>query len=184
LAEREAYLHGGRPKKPQGIMSSKATFPEEQDHYAAEAAGSANASLTTPAQASALRKGGYVVLKSHPCKILETTTAKPGKHGHAKCQFRGRDIFTSAAVEDMTPSTHNMEVPVVTKTEWHVIHVGSDGWLQLLNKGGLKEDLKCPVGETGEKIRLMLKENRNVVAVVLRAIGEEIVVEVKEGVKD
>ena len=46
--------------------------------------GNAEASETFPQQCSALRKGGYVVMKERPCKIMEMSTSSPGKHGHAK----------------------------------------------------------------------------------------------------
>ena len=50
--------------------------------------GDSGASETYPQQCSALRKGGHVVLKGKPCKIMEMSTSKTGKHGHAKVCLR------------------------------------------------------------------------------------------------
>ena len=90
-----------------------------------------------PQQCSALRKNGYVMLKDRPCKIMEMSTSKTGKHGHAKVdillrkffvQFHlhtqvhmvGIDIFTGKKYEDICPSTHNMSVPNVKRVEYSV----------------------------------------------------------------
>ena len=47
-----------------------------------------------PAQASSIRKGGYILIRDRPCKVIEMSTSKTGKHGHAKINFTGIDIFT------------------------------------------------------------------------------------------
>lgn len=49
--------------------------------------GDSGASTTYPVQCSALRKNGYVMLKGRPCKIVDMTTSKTGKHGHAKVKL-------------------------------------------------------------------------------------------------
>lgn len=78
------------------------------------------ASKTFPVQCSALRKGGYVVMKGFPCKIMEMSTSKTGKHGHAKIHMVGIDIFTGKKYEELSPSTHNMDVPNVSRTDYQV----------------------------------------------------------------
>ena len=45
------------------------------------------ASESYPLQCSALRKGGHVLIKGEPCKIVSMSTSKTGKHGHAKVKF-------------------------------------------------------------------------------------------------
>lgn len=101
------------------------------------------AAKTIPSQASAIKKGGYVVIKNRPCKVVETSTSKTGKHGHAKVHFVALDIFTNKKMEDICPSTHNMEVPVVNRKEYQLIDITDDDFLSLLlDSGETKDDLK------------------------------------------
>ena len=45
---------------------------------------SSGAAQHYPAQCSSLRKNGHVIIKGYPCKIVDMSTSKTGKHGHAK----------------------------------------------------------------------------------------------------
>ncbi|EEH05937.1 eukaryotic translation initiation factor 5A-2 [Histoplasma capsulatum G186AR] len=142
----------------------------------------AGASATYPMQCSALRKNGFVVIKNRPCKIVEMSTSKTGKHGHAKVHLVAIDIFTSKKLEDLCPSTHNMEVPNVSRKEYQLLDITDDGFLSLMSDdGSLKDDVKLPEGDIGEKIvKLFRTEEKDTNVVVLTAMGEEVAMDAKE----
>ncbi|XP_026466272.1 eukaryotic translation initiation factor 5A-like [Ctenocephalides felis] len=141
--------------------------------------GDAGASETFPMQCSALRKNGYVMLKSRPCKIVEMSTSKTGKHGHAKVHLVGIDIFTGKKYEDICPSTHNMDVPRVTRLDYQLTDI-DEGYLSLMaDNGDLREDLKVPEGELGQCIRSDFEAGKELLCTVLKACGEECVIAAK-----
>ena len=77
-------------------MASSTHAQEDQENaYTFASTADAGASLTYPLQSSALRKGGYVLIKGHPCKISEISKSAPGKHGHAKIHVEGYDVCFS-----------------------------------------------------------------------------------------
>jgi len=138
------------------------------------------ASATYPQQCSALRKNGFVMLKARPCKIVEMSTSKTGKHGHAKVHLVGLDIFTNKKYEDICPSTHNMDVPFVKREDYQLVDISDDGYLSLMSDNGdVRDDLKVPEGELGTKLRGEQEAGNDILCTVLKACGEEAVIAIK-----
>lgn len=143
----------------------------------------AGASDTFPMQCSALRKNGHVVIKGRPCKIVDMSTSKTGKHGHAKVHLVAIDIFTGKKLEDLSPSTHNMEVPNVSRTEFQLIDI-DDGFLNLMTaEGSTKDDVKAPEGELGDKLQAEFDEGKDILVTIISAMGEEACISYKEAPK-
>merc|ERR1719374_529998 len=139
----------------------------------------AGASDTFPQQCSALRKGGFVMIKNRPCKIVEMSTSKTGKHGHAKVHLVALDIFTGKKLEDICPSTHNMEVPNVKRKDYQLIGLDDDFLSLMDDSGDTRDDLKCPDGDIGDEIRSAIAEEKDILCTVLSAVGEECVIATK-----
>lgn len=153
----------------------------DEDHHFETA--NAGASTTFPMQCSALRKNGHVVIKGRPCKIVDMSTSKTGKHGHAKVHLVAIDIFTGKKLEDLSPSTHNMNVPNVSRTEFQLIDI-DDGFLSLMTpEGSTKDDVKVPDGELGEKIQADFDEGKDLLVTIISAMDEEAAIAYKEAPK-
>ncbi|CAD6885874.1 unnamed protein product [Tilletia controversa] len=152
---------------------------EEHNNPTFETA-NAGASTTFPMQCSALRKSGHVVIKGRPCKIVDMSTSKTGKHGHAKVHLVAIDIFTGKKLEDISPSTHNMDVPHVTRNEYQLVNI-DDGFLNLMTtEGASKDDVKVPDSELGEQIQKDFDDGKDLMVTIVSAMGEEQAISVKE----
>merc|ERR1711997_948401 len=143
--------------------------------------GDSGASATFPMQCSALRKGGFVMIKNRPCKIVEMSTSKTGKHGHARVHMVALDIFTGKKLEDICPSTHNMEVPNVKRKDYQLIGMDDDFLSLMDDSGDTRDDLKCPGEDTdvGKEVRDAIANEADILVTVLSACGEECVIATK-----
>jgi len=154
---------------------------EEHDDDHDFSTGESGASESFPMQCSALRKNGFVLLKDRPCKIVEMSTSKTGKHGHAKVHMVGIDIFTGRKYEDICPSTHNMMVPNVSRKELGLIDLSDDNFTTLLDDANneTRSDIKLPAGDLGEEIRKKFENEETIKVTVLKAMGEEAILSYK-----
>ncbi|KAL7469061.1 hypothetical protein ACHAXS_009303 [Conticribra weissflogii] len=155
----------------------------DSEQYAMENA-DAGASETIPMEAGQIKKGGYIMIKGKPCKVLNISVSKTGKHGHAKCNFTATDIFTGKKLEDMVPSTHGTTVPIVKRSEWEIIDIGEEGELTLMDEGGnQKTDVNLPTypENMAQEIRDAWNDGENQVSVTVQAaVGIEQVVAFKK----
>ncbi|KAM3065516.1 translation initiation factor eIF5A [Clarireedia jacksonii] len=166
-------------------MSAEAPVVDDAQHEHTFESADAGASATYPMQCSALRKNGFVCIKNRPCKIVDMSTSKTGKHGHAKVHLVAIDIFTGKKLEDLCPSTHNMDVPNVQRKEYMLQDITEDGFLELLDDdNSTKADVKAPDDEFENRARELLEsapeKDMDVYVTVLTAMGEEKAMELKE----
>ncbi|OQS07342.1 eucarytic translation initiation factor 5A [Thraustotheca clavata] len=143
----------------------------------------AGASLTYPSEAGQIKKGGFIMIKGHPCKVVSVSTSKTGKHGHAKCNFTALDIFTNKKYEDIVPSTHTTSVPFVTRAEYTLLDITDEDYVSLMDDSGeTREDIKLPSIPEGfaDEIRADFDAGKQLSLSVLRACGIEQIIAKKE----
>lgn len=123
------------------------------------------------------------MIKGFPCKIIEYSTSKTGKHGHAKANIVGVDIFTGKKYEDISPSSHNMDSPVVNRKDYQLIDIDNDGFITLMDdKHETRSDLRLDVenDEAHQKVKEDFDEGKDLVLTVLSALDIEKVIASKE----
>mmetsp|Transcript_4731 Transcript_4731/g.5459 ORF Transcript_4731/g.5459 Transcript_4731/m.5459 type:complete len:162 (-) Transcript_4731:92-577(-) len=138
------------------------------------------AEKTFPIRAGEVKKGMTVLLKGFPCKVIEVTTSKTGKHGHAKANITGLDIFTGKKYQDISPTSHNMTAPFVHNNNYTLTDIAEDGFCSLMDDNGeIREDIKCPDesspdAELGRNIKTALEAgDKDVTVIVTKAMESE-----------
>merc|ERR1712084_180120 len=119
-------------------------------------------------------------------------TSKTGKHGHAKAHIVALDIFTGKKYEDLCPTSHNLEVPFVKRTEYQLLTADADSGevSLLLEDGSTKDDLNLPTfvqqGEPTDEDKKVVEDimkgvddGKNVIVIVQSACGVEKIIQCK-----
>lgn len=98
-----------------------------------------------------------MILRGHPCKVMEVNISKTGKHGHAKHHFIGIDIFTAKKYEEIIKAHEMVQIPIVSKQTATIIHLEKDGHVSLLlSDGTTRYDLQLDE-EMYEKVKTVIE---------------------------
>ena len=77
------------------------------------------------AEVRELKVGRYMLIDDSPCKIMEITMSKPGKHGEAKGRIVAIGIFYYQKHSVVYPVKHKVKVPIIEKKNAQVLSVAN-----------------------------------------------------------
>jgi len=83
--------------------------------------------MSKPVDVGSLRVGGYMIVDSEPCRIVDITKSKPGKHGSAKARIVAIGVFDGVKRSIVKPVDLNAEVPIIDKRAGQVFAVNPTG---------------------------------------------------------
>lgn len=78
------------------------------------------------ASVGTLQKGSYVIIDEAACKVTDTKTSRPGKHGHAKVNLTAVGLLDNKKRNIILPGHDNIEVPVIEKRTAQVLSINGD----------------------------------------------------------
>ncbi len=81
---------------------------------------------TKLASVSSLKKGSYVVIEEAACIVSDTSTSRPGKHGHAKTRIVAVGMVDGKKRDVVMPGHDSVEVPIIDKLDANVLSVSGD----------------------------------------------------------
>jgi len=73
-----------------------------------------------------LKKGDTVIIDGAACKIVNTTTSRPGKHGHAKINMMAVGLLDDKKRNLIMPGHDKVEAPIIEKKNAQVLAVNGD----------------------------------------------------------
>ena len=78
---------------------------------------------TKPVAVSSLQKGSYVVIDGAACKVVDTQTSRPGKHGHAKVRLQAIGLIDGKKRDIVMPGHDTIEAPIIEKRNAQILSI-------------------------------------------------------------
>ena len=73
-----------------------------------------------------LSKGNYIIIDGVACRVVDSQTSRPGKHGHAKVRMQAVGLMDGKKREIVKPGHENVEVPIVDKRTAQVLSISGN----------------------------------------------------------
>lgn len=77
--------------------------------------------MSKPVELGTIKVGSYVMIENEPCRIVDYSKSKPGKHGAAKARVVAMGVFDGVKRSFVKPVDSNVEVPLIEKRSGQVI---------------------------------------------------------------
>jgi translation initiation factor 5A len=77
--------------------------------------------MSKPMDLGALKVGSYIIIDGEPCKIVNYSKSKPGKHGAAKARIVAIGVFDESKRTIVKPVSAQVDVPLIEKKTGQVI---------------------------------------------------------------
>ena len=73
-----------------------------------------------------LKKGDTIIIDGHACKITDTSTSRPGKHGHAKVNMMAVGMLDGKKRNLIMPGHDKVEAPIIEKKNGQVLSISGN----------------------------------------------------------
>ena len=119
----------------------------------------------------------FLEIDLHP-KEAGSCSIRLNSYSHAHC-----NTGLLVQQEDISPSTHNMDVPNVKRDEYQLVNIDEDFLNLMTSDGTPKDDVKVPEGDLGKEITEAFESGKDVLVTIVSAMGEEQAISWKEAPK-
>ena len=128
-------------------------------------------SQTSIQEIRTLKVGRYIVIDDEPCKLVEYTTSKPGKHGEAKARMVAIGLFDKQKRSLVHPVKHKVHVPQVDRRKAQILaNMGAE--VQMMDLETF-ETFNIPLTDIPEKFHGDMEPGNEIV--FLAAMGHKLV---------
>jgi translation initiation factor 5A len=83
-------------------------------------------SETKSVSVGSLKKGDTILIEGIPCKITDTSTSRPGKHGHAKVNMMAVGLLDGKKRQMVMPGHDKVEAPIIEKKTAQVLSIAGN----------------------------------------------------------